>query len=93
MCDCVLRGGVFLTKTQHKELKKTLSQYSEHKDIDEVIAEHNARIDREVKASKRDAAKLSNKEDVLNYVRHKAFSPDNVHWSILEDKLIRYKEA
>ena len=91
MCNCVC-GGAFLTKTQHSELKKTLLQMEGYTDVDAVIFAHNARINRDIRASKRMAAYITDRTALLEYVRHKAFSPDNEHWAILEDRLIKYSK-
>lgn len=87
---CRLCGGAYLCKSQSKELKKTLKQNPGYHAVDDLLKLHNARVDRDIKMSKREAAKIDSTEDVLNYVTHKAFSPDNENWSLVDNKYIRY---
>lgn len=89
-----------LTKVQQKELKTTLTEIRETRDVADVIAAHNARLDSIWGTSKKtrvrtktDAAKIYSEEDVLAYVEHKFFAPENQNWSLVNGRLIGFKKT
>jgi hypothetical protein len=94
-----MEGESRLSKLQQKELKTTLSEIGETRDVAEVIALHNERLARgwgsSLKArvrAKAEEAKLDSEADVLAYVEKKFFSPDNTTWSFVNGRLIGFKK-
>lgn len=77
------RGKYGLTKSQHAHLKTELTKAGRAMDVHELLQHLNA-------TARKAQQRVDTADQILDYVRAKASAPDNEHWSITDDKFVRY---